>query len=454
MGFVFLAATGLLVATLLFLYRVDLTDISAEEQMATELLTLNRLGDFLSTLKDAETGTRGYVLTGEESYLRPYTNARNQVQTRLNDLHELVGAGDLPKARVERLTALTYQKLEELEGHVQTRRNEGLDPALALVGSHRGKELMDDIRDEVQQMRADEQKEFDAATRRSSSAGWIRMTTFIAACSLNLGFLVWAFKKLSREMRDRALAQHQLREHAANLERTVEERTAKLREMISELQHVSYAIAHDMRAPLRAMSAFAEMLLDESSSASAQSQDYCRRIVTGGRRLDTLIQDALNYNKAVLADLPLEPVDLSRLLRGLIDTYPNLHPKKAEIRIEGILPSVLGNESLLTQCFSNLLGNAVKFVAPGIRPQVRIWAETTADVGRIWVQDNGVGIPEHAQKRLFQMFQKLDNEYEGTGIGLAIVRKVVERMGGKVGVKSELGNGSRFWVEFPLATKV
>jgi signal transduction histidine kinase len=268
-----------------------------------------------------------------------------------------------------------------------------------------------------------------------------------------MGFLAWAFKKLSREMRDRALAQHQLREHAANLERTVEERTAKLREMISELQHVSYAIAHDMRAPLRAMSAFAEMLLDESPSASVQSQDYCRRIVTGGRRLDKLIQDALNYNKAVLADLPLEPVDLSRLVRGLIDTYPNLHPKKAEIRIEGTLPSVLGNESLLTQCFSNLLGNAAKFVAPGIRPQVRIWTETTGDVGRIWVQDNGVGIPEHAQKRLFQMFQKLDNEYEGTGIGLAIVRKVVERMGGKVGVQSELGNGSRFWVELPLARK-
>jgi signal transduction histidine kinase len=152
----------------------------------------------------------------------------------------------------------------------------------------------------------------------------------------------------------------------------------------------------------------------------------------------------------VLQELPLEPVDLSKLLRGLLDTYPNFHPEKADIQIEGDLPVVLGNESLLTQCFSNLIGNAVKFVASGTRPQVRVRAETVDGTARIWVQDNGIGIPKHAQDRLFGMFQKLDSQYEGTGIGLAIVRKVVERMGGKVGVESEQGQGSRFWVELHL----
>jgi PAS domain S-box-containing protein len=248
-------------------------------------------------------------------------------------------------------------------------------------------------------------------------------------------------------------AKEQLARANTGLENTVQERTAKLREMIDELQQVSYAITHDMRAPLRAMSAFAQLLRESLRGQSPESEDYCQRIVTGASRLDRLIQDALNYSKAVLQELPLEPVDLSKLLRGLLETYPNLHSEKADITVEEGLPLILGNEALLTQCFSNLLGNAVKFVAPHSRPRVRVWSESTPHAVRIWVQDNGIGIPKAAQPRLFGMFQKLDNQYEGTGIGLAIVRKVVERMGGTVGVDSEPGKGSRFWVELLPASR-
>jgi PAS domain S-box-containing protein len=248
-------------------------------------------------------------------------------------------------------------------------------------------------------------------------------------------------------------AQEQLQQHATILEKTVEERTAKLREMIAELQQVSYSITHDMRSPVRAMGTFAQLLLDDAThvSASPEAREYCRRIVTAAGRLDKLINDALSYTKAVLQELPMQPVDLSELVRGLLDTYPNLSPAKADIRIDGDLPVVRGNESLLTQCFSNLLGNAVKFVPTGVRPLVRVRGDASDGMGRIWIEDNGIGIPPHARGRLFGMFQKLDNQYEGTGIGLAIVRKVTERMGGKVGVESEPGKGSRFWVELPLA---
>jgi signal transduction histidine kinase len=262
------------------------------------------------------------------------------------------------------------------------------------------------------------------------------------------------------------------------LEDRVAQRTAKMQEMVDELQHVSYSIAHDMRAPLRALQGFATLLQDECADCpNTLSLDYFSRIRTASHRMDRLITDALCYTKAVLEEVPLEPVDLSKLVRGLLQTYPNLHQDNAEIRIEGELPVVLGNESLLTQCFSNLLGNAVKFVAHGAKPRVRVWAEEHSEAQspnsksrnreaaamrndpdsafgtlhsplvRIWVEDNGIGIPQAAQGRLFRMFQRLSVEFEGTGIGLAIVRKVVERMGGKVGVESEPGKGSRFWVQ-------
>jgi PAS domain S-box-containing protein len=249
-------------------------------------------------------------------------------------------------------------------------------------------------------------------------------------------------------------AQRKLLLHAADLEATVAERTAKLQETVEELQNFSYSIAHDMRAPLRAMGTFAQLLLNEMpAGASPEMRTYGERIVIGAARLDNLINDALNYTKATLQEFPVQPVDLSKLVRGLLDTYPNLHADSADIRTEGELPTVLGNESLLTQCFSNLLGNAVKFVAAGVRPKVCIRSQQRDGFAKIWVEDNGIGIPIHAQPRLFAMFQKLDNQYEGTGIGLAIVRKVVERMGGKVGVESEPDRGSRFWVELRVAAK-
>lgn len=249
-------------------------------------------------------------------------------------------------------------------------------------------------------------------------------------------------------------AHEQLASRAVHLEKLIHERTARLQETVNELEHVSYSIAHDMRAPLRAMSIFAGLLAEQVSSGegvSSEARDYSQRILAAAARLDKLIQDALHYTKTVSQDMAMEPVDLDRLIRGLIEIYPNLQPDRADIRIGGGLPVVHGNEALLTQCFANLLGNAVKFVPAGTRPVVRVWADLQEKSARISVQDNGVGIPPHLHKRLFGMFQKLNDEYEGTGIGLAIVRKVAERMGGKVGVESEPGKGSRFWVELPLS---
>jgi signal transduction histidine kinase len=187
--------------------------------------------------------------------------------------------------------------------------------------------------------------------------------------------------------------------------------------------------------------------LSRAPQTSTTLLDYCRRIIAAADRLDKLIHDSLNYTKVVLQDLPLEPVPLSKLLPSLIETYPNLQPDKADITIEDPLPTVLGEESLLTQCFSNLLGNAVKFVPPGSRPRVRVRAGTSGDFLRITIEDNGIGIPPQAQTRLFRMFERLSGDYEGTGVGLAIVRKVVQRMGGRVGAESEPNKGSRFWVE-------
>jgi signal transduction histidine kinase len=148
--------------------------------------------------------------------------------------------------------------------------------------------------------------------------------------------------------------------------------------------------------------------------------------------------------------LTLGIVDAAGLLRGIIDSYPNFQPPKAHICIESEIPKVFANEAGLTQCFSNLLDNAVKFVHPGAVAEVRIRAETRDGTVRIWFEDNGIGVPESFRSRLFQMFQRANKAYEGTGIGLALVNKVAAKMGGGVGVEFSPGSGSRFWLELRL----
>lgn len=245
-------------------------------------------------------------------------------------------------------------------------------------------------------------------------------------------------------------ARDELARANADLERKVDDRTARLRDSVAELEHFSYTITHDMRAPLRAMQAFGQILHEDYAAClDAAGRDYLRRIIGAAERMDQLITDSLNYAKAVQVELALEPVDTHALIQGIVDSYPQFQPPRTEIEIPPGLPLVLANPAGLTQCVSNLLGNAVKFVAPGKTPRVRVWAERRGAHVRLCFQDNGIGVPPEHRERIFEMFQRLGKDYEGTGVGLALVRKVATKMRGSVGLESRVGEGSCFWLELP-----
>jgi PAS domain S-box-containing protein len=232
------------------------------------------------------------------------------------------------------------------------------------------------------------------------------------------------------------------------LERMVEERTNNLKASVEELEAFSYSISHDMRAPLRAMLGFSEILQEEyGPQLDDQANRFLQRIRAASARMDHLIQDVLSFSRISRGELPLESIDPLALIRELIESYPNLRPSEIGILLPQEMPPVLANSAALTQCVSNLLGNAVKFVAPGVKPVVRIWAELVDGRVKIWFKDNGIGIKEQDFKRIFEIFQRIDRSHEGTGIGLAIVKKAAERMGGSVGVDSKPGQGASFWLD-------
>lgn len=261
-------------------------------------------------------------------------------------------------------------------------------------------------------------------------------------------------KQAEKELQDAKAA---LADEAVLLERLVAERTAELTSTNKQLEAFVYTIAHDLRAPLRAMQGFSETLVnDESPALSEAGQDYVKRIRDSARYMDALLGDLLAFASITQQHIELAPTNLQPIVEAVLSRLEkDIAEKHALVETTGPWPVVMAHTPTLSQVLFNLLSNALKFVRPGVQPQIRVRAEEApVQPGsiRIWVEDNGIGIaPEH-QQQIFRLFLRLHRDaYPGTGIGLTIAQKGVERMGGTLGVESSTEHGSRFWFDLRKA---
>jgi PAS domain S-box-containing protein len=294
-----------------------------------------------------------------------------------------------------------------------------------------------------------------------------------------------------REMQARLV-----RQHAENLERKVRERTSRLNETIAQLESFSYTVAHDLRAPIRALKGYADVILEDYGAAiPEQARQYLERMKRAAEGMDLLTRDLLEFSRISLEQIDPERIEPGVLIEEIVQHTPAL-------RVPGVLMAhpplhpVLGNPTMLRQCLANLIENALKFISPERPPRISIWTEryysendastltashppflsaTTEDFAaepdrasleqgpatgqraanrdcvRIIVEDNGIGITPENHQKIFGVFERIPGKYEGTGIGLAIVARAVQRMNGSCGVESKQNNGSRFWIELPAA---
>jgi len=240
----------------------------------------------------------------------------------------------------------------------------------------------------------------------------------------------------------------ELARRAEDLTRANEE----LRTAYRDLEIFTYAVAHEFRAPLRTMSGFCEILREQYADRpfDEEGQDCARRVEHGARRMDALIKDLLAYCTVARTRVESAPMDAEPVIReALAGLVPELDARRAEVSLTGDFPRVIAHRSMLGLALTTLLSNALKFVEAGVRPAIRIGHEARKGRVRIWIEDNGPGIPTEYQERIFGVFERLKSSPEetGTGMGLAIARAAAERMGAMVGVDSEPGRGSRFWIE-------
>ena len=251
----------------------------------------------------------------------------------------------------------------------------------------------------------------------------------------------------------RKQAENENRELNATLEARVKQRTKQLEAVNQELEAFCYSVSHDLRAPLRAIQGFAQVLLEDYESLLDDiGKEYLNRITTAAAHLDILILDLLAYSRLGRTQIQFGQVSLASVVEEILREFESeLQQKQTQVIIKTTLPVVRSQQSILKSVVTNLIANGIKFVHPKVDPVVQIWAEERGEYVRLWVEDNGIGIaPEH-QERIFRVFERLHGieSYVGTGIGLAIVKRGVESLDGKVGVCSNVDRGSRFWIELP-----
>jgi PAS domain S-box-containing protein len=251
----------------------------------------------------------------------------------------------------------------------------------------------------------------------------------------------------------KALLYRELQEHASELDQRVRERTIQLQAANKELEAFAYSISHDLRAPLRAVSGFAQIIARRHRDAlNEEGRHYVDNIVLAAERMGNLIDDLLAYSRLGRQALTIRNLDLRKVLRQVLDDLePRVAATGAVVHVAEDLPWVPGDPTLLQQIFTNLLNNALTYQQPGSTPVIRVTWRPEGNQIILAVSDNGIGIDPAYHQKIFHVFQRLHREedYPGTGIGLAIVEKSVHILGGQVWVESEPGKGSTFYLKMP-----
>lgn len=456
-------ASLILVSLNVLFYWSFINQKQTTERVAKSRVILQKLESLLSTVKDAETGQRGYLLTGQTSYLEPHNSAVKKLKPQIEELQKLTRADPDQQQHLTTLNPLITQKLAELQKTIDLRQNQGLDAALSGVLTNEGQQLMDRIRDTIHQMQQDQNEQLQTWLKHREKAAIRGQLTFSAGILLSLVGFCLVYRAIQQETRERKQAEVLLKQLNEELEARVQERTAQLKEVNvnllysnRELEQFAYVASHDLQEPLRAVNSYAQLLVRKyQGNLDAKADKYLGYIMEGATRMQQLINDLLEFSRVGTRGKELQPTDCESLLSQVLENLQVAIAQSQAQVTHAPLPTVMGDKIQLIQLFQNLISNAIKFRREE-PPSVHISAAPLENEWVFSIRDNGIGMEPEYFERIFVIFQRLHSrvEYPGTGIGLAVCKKIVERHGGRIWVESQLGVGTTFHFTLPKTFNV
>ncbi len=469
-------------------YRSINTLIENERKVAHSHDIIAGLELVLSTMKDAETGQRGFIITGDDGYLAPYRAARDRIDSQVTYVRGLIS--DSPYLQLmPQLELKVRQRLDTLQQNIIRRQSQGMEAARVAVLEGHGKELMDSIRLLTSIMEGQEREVLAIRSAESREGGNQATLTFIIANAFAITLVVGLYILLNRDLRSREQRERELRAAHDELEQRVVERTAELTQANSaliseievrrqteaklqeftvelersnrELQDFAFVASHDLQEPLRKIQAFGDRLKTKyGPMLEASGADYVERMQAAAQRMHILINDLLTFSRVASKAQPFVPVSLNNIAEEVLgDLEVRIQQSGGGVEL-GALPGIEADPLQMRQLFQNLIGNALKFHRPDVPPRVTVHgeikeqpSESAPGLCEIRVEDNGIGFEEQYLDKIFTPFQRLHGrtEYEGTGMGLAVCRKIVERHKGMITARSTPGSGTTFIVHLPIS---
>ena len=476
------ALTGLLLAAVLVValntwlaFRSIDVLVQSEFWVQHTLEVINQVERIMSSAKDAETGNRGFLITGDAAYLEPYTVAVRDLPSEIDKFATLTGDNPSQQDRILELRAVAEQRLGLLAHGIEEKRNgANIDEIHLLVLSGTGKVEMDHLRRVADDMESEERRLLVVRTGQARRASKRARLTIALASALDLVLLVLMFRYLARERvlrlekervaaalavanAETELKAAELQSLNEELEQRVAKRTVELETTNRELEAFSYSVSHDLRAPLRTIDGFSLALEEDYGTAvDAVGKDYIRRVRAGVQRMGQLIDALLQLSRITRAELVREDFDMAEIARSVvgdielgIQSAPDANGRSPEAKpiqflVEGG-PKAFGDPKLMRVALENLLGNAVKFSSKVAEPHIEFGWDPTAAAW--FVKDNGAGFDMFYADKLFNAFNRLhgDKDFKGSGIGLATVARVVRRHHGRIWADSTVGRGATFW---------
>jgi signal transduction histidine kinase len=462
-----------------------------ENRLAVERTHNTRLA--LSTLSrhlaDAETGQRGFLITGQPGYLEPYQDGVAQVDAVLSELGILLVTDLAQRENHAQLESQVGRLLNLIHENVLTRQKEGWEASRAEVLAGQGKQAMEQVRATIDRMEQIELRKLAVRNRDSQISYQTAVVTGFIAAALGVGLGAVGYWLVLRELQTRERSAADLSRLNEGLEARVRERTAAIsdanaalraeiedrqraeeqaRHFAAELQNSNRALeqfasvaSHDLQEPLRKIQAFGDRLATGyRDQLGERGQDYIDRMRAAAARMRKLIDDLLSYSRVATRGQPFQTVNLQQVAREVLDDLDERVRQTGGQVDVGELPTLSADPLQMRQLLQNLVANGLKFHRPDTPPRVCLSARLeqqggeNPSVGDRWVIsvcDNGVGFEPVYAERIFDLFQRLHgrDQYEGTGMGLAICKKIAERHGGSIAAHGAPGQGARFDVTLP-----
>ena len=424
-------------AVLAICYR-SLLQIDADEYWEIHSYQVTeKINVVLSNLENIETGTRGFVITGDESFLQPYTSGLADVHKSFQALQSLTADNTLQQKSLTEMQPLIDAKIAQSDENISLRRNQGFVVSEASVITGKGKLIMDSIRVIVAKMQKEESRLLLMRTNDLIRINSITELIIIWGGIIGLLFYLLISFVINKFVIGE-IVQKPLLEEALKANK--------------EMEAFSYSVSHDLRAPLRAIDGFTQMLVEDHGEKLDDEGKRISSIIRASTvQMGKLIDDLLSFSRLGRKEIAKNVVSMKTLVN---DLYTELKKTVPERNIEFIvkeIPDAKADVDMMRVVWTNLLSNALKFTGKKEKAVIEVGNTDGNDITTYFVKDNGAGFDMKYVAKLFGVFQRLHSteEFEGTGIGLANVKRIVERHGGKVWAEGEIGEGATIYFTLP-----